>query len=128
MGFLQRLYKVRKNGQFGSEIKNVKKIPKTNLQPHYSYSMQKGSRENSQYSKNDKILRGVKSGHFAKAIVRQNGQFAAEIKKTKTSKRRLYNLMGVILCKKRLEKTSNIGEITILSTCYSCWTEAPAQA
>ena len=56
---------VRQDGQFGSGIKMAKNISKTTLQPHYSCLMQKTAWENTLVSRNDKILRGVKNGHFA---------------------------------------------------------------
>ena len=71
------------NGEFGSEMKRAKNIQKTTLQPHSSYCIQKAARKNIQSSRNDKILRGVKGGHFARVIVRQNGQSGSEIKKAK---------------------------------------------
>ena len=59
--------------------------------------MQKAARKNIQSSRNDKILRGVKGGHFAKVIVRQNGQSGSEIKKEKKT---LYNHITIILYKR----------------------------
>ena len=77
------------------------KRQKTTLQPYYSYSIQKTTGRNTQQSRNDKIMRGVKSGRFTKAIVRQNGQFGREIKKVrKVQKRPLYNDIPVILWKR----------------------------
>jgi len=54
-----------KNGQFGGKIKNAKNMPKTILQEQYSCSVQKTTRKNTKYSKNETIL---KVGHLAKAI------------------------------------------------------------
>ena len=53
------------NAQFGAKIKNAKNMRKTILQEDYSCSVQKAPRENTEYSRNDTIL---KIGHFAKVI------------------------------------------------------------
>ena len=45
--------------------------------------MQKTSGQITLYSRNEKVLKGVKNGHFAWAIVRQNGEFGSEIEKAK---------------------------------------------
>ena len=71
---------MRQNGQFGSEIKMARTVQKTTLQLYYSYSIQKTTGRNIQQSRNDKIMRSVKSGHFAMAIVRQNDQLWSKIK------------------------------------------------
>ena len=74
---------VRQNGQFGSEIKMARTVQKTTLQLYYSYPIQKTTGRNTQQSRNDKIMRSVKSGHFAMAIVRQNDQLGSKIKRSK---------------------------------------------
>ena len=56
------------NGQFGLKIKYAKNMRKTFLQTHSSCSMQKTALKNSQYSKNESILKMAKNGHCAKAI------------------------------------------------------------
>ena len=73
---------VRQNGQFGSEIKMARTVQKA-LYNYISYSIQKTTGRNTQQSRNDKIMRSVKSGHFAMAIVRQNDQLGSKIKRSK---------------------------------------------
>ena len=52
---------MRQNGQFVSEIKMARTVQKTTLQLYYSYSIQKTTGRNTQQSRNDKIMRSVKS-------------------------------------------------------------------
>ena len=56
------------NGQFGSKIKSAKSMRKSTLEVDWKCSMQKGTRKNSQYLKNETILKIGKNGHQAKAI------------------------------------------------------------
>ena len=56
------------NPQFGSKIKNAKKVRDTILRPHQSCCVQKTAPKNSQYSKNGSIFKIAKNGHNAKAI------------------------------------------------------------
>ena len=53
------------NGQFRSKIVFSKKMPKMNLQEQLSGSVQKTAGKNSQYSRNETIL---KIDHFGKSI------------------------------------------------------------
>ena len=55
-------------GQFGSKIKNAKKVRKTIVPPHLSCCVQKTAPKNTSYSKNDSILKMAKIGHDAWAI------------------------------------------------------------
>ena len=52
-------------GQFGSKIFFSKNMPKMNLQEQFSCSVQKTNGKNSQYSRNETIL---KIDHFGKSI------------------------------------------------------------
>ena len=74
---------MRQNDQFGSEIKMARTVQK----PLYNYITviiyKKLTGRNTQQSRNGKIMRSVKSGHFAKAIVRQNDQLGSGIKRSK---------------------------------------------
>ena len=64
---MQRLYPWE-NGQFGSKVKIAKKMRKTTLQVHWKCSMQETVRKNSQYWRNEMILKIGKNDHHAKAI------------------------------------------------------------
>ena len=57
----------------GGKFKRQETLKKTTLQTYYSDSIQKTTRKNTQ----------KESGHFAKAIVEQNGQLRSEIKRSK---------------------------------------------
>ena len=61
---MQRLYPLQ-NGQFGSKIKKAKNMRKTILQDYKSCSVQKTTRKNTKYSRNETILQ---KAHLAKAI------------------------------------------------------------
>jgi len=52
----------------GQNLKMQKKHAKNVSTTHCSCSMQKTARKNSQYSKNESILKIAKNGHQAKAI------------------------------------------------------------
>ena len=56
------------NGQFGSKVKNAKKVRKTIVLPHQSCCVQKNAPKNTYYSRNDSILKMAKIGHDAGAI------------------------------------------------------------
>ena len=64
---MQRL-KALQNRHFGSNIKIVKNMRKTTLEPHRSCSVQKTAPKNTQYSKNDNISKLAKLGHHVKAF------------------------------------------------------------
>ena len=53
------------NGQFGAKNFFSKNMPKINLQEEFTCSMQKTAGKNSQYSRNETIL---KIDHFGKSI------------------------------------------------------------
>ena len=61
---MQRLQPLQ-NGQFGSEVKNVKNMRKIFIKEHLSCSVKKTARNNKKYSRNERIL---KMGHLAKPI------------------------------------------------------------
>ena len=61
---MQRLYPLQ-SGQFGSKIKIVKSMRKAAVEAHYSCIMQKTGPKNSEYSKNETILKIGKNGHNA---------------------------------------------------------------
>ena len=66
---------------------------------HYSCSMQKTAPKNTKYSRNKTIL---EIDHLAK------GQ---KLKMPKTCEKRFYKKSTVVLCKKPIQKTTNIGEM-----------------
>ena len=57
-------------GQFGSKIFFFKNMPKINLQEELTCSVQKTAGKNSQYSRNETIL---KIDHFGKSIAHAKG-------------------------------------------------------
>ena len=83
MAIFQRFI-VRQNGLFWAELENAKKMQENNLQTHYTFSMQETAlKVQLTLNKIEKFLKSVKNGHFAKARVRQNGLFWAELENTK---------------------------------------------
>ena len=58
----------KQNDQFGSKIKNAKKVQKTILLAHWSCCVQKTAPKKTLYWKNESILKMAKIGHDAKAI------------------------------------------------------------
>ena len=78
------------SGQLGSKIENAKNMLKTNLQEHYSCSVKKPAPKNTNYSRNETIL---KIGHLAKAIAHakaialENGHFGSKIKNAKNMRK-----------------------------------------
>ena len=98
------------NPHFGSKIKIPKNMSKSILQIIYSCSVQKTARKNTKYSRNESIL---KIGHHAykgyspcKILT-----LAQELKFQKTCQHPFYKSFTVVLCKKKLQKTSNIREM-----------------
>ena len=67
-----------KMDDLGVEIQNAKNMRKATLESHSSCLMQKRARKNTYLSKNENALKFGKNGHFAKAIVRQNGKKMAD--------------------------------------------------
>ena len=75
---------VRQNGLFWAELENAKKIQENTLQTHYTCSMPETAlKVQLTLNKIRKFRKSVKNGHFAKAILRQNGLFWAELENTK---------------------------------------------
>ena len=78
--------------------------------------MQKTAGKNTKYWRNETIL---KSRHLAKAIVHAKAIYSLckmvtlgqKLKMPKSCEKPFYNNITVVLCKKPLEKTPNIGEI-----------------
>ena len=73
--------------------------------------MQKTARKKSYYWKNESILKKARNGHNAKAIAHAKYSVWVKKKLPKTCEKRLYKHIRVVLCKKRLEKTANIGKM-----------------
>ena len=86
------------------------------LQEQHTCSVQKTAQKNTKYWRNETIL---KNGHLAKAIAHAKAIYSLckmvslgqKLKMPKTCKTPFYKNSRVVLCKKRLEKTSNIGEM-----------------
>ena len=94
------------NPHFGSKIKIPKNMSKSILQIICSFSVQKTAPNNTKYSKNETIL---KIGHHAKACkILTLGQ---KSKFQKTCQNLSYKSFPVVLCKKPLQTTLNIGEM-----------------
>ena len=88
---------------FGLNSKMQNKKQENALQPHYTCSMQETTlKVQLTLNKIEKFLKGVKNGHFAKAIVRQNGLFWAELENTKKMQLNLLQVITRALSKKRL--------------------------
>ena len=83
------------NGKFESKIFFSKNMPKMNLKEQLSCSVQKTARKNSQYSRNETI---VKIDHG------QNGQFGSKIFFSKNMPKVNLEEERLVLCKKALEK------------------------
>ena len=89
---------------------------KTILQEHWSCSVQKTAPKNTKYSRNETIL---KIGHLEKAIAHACKGYSLckmvslgqKLKIPKTCEKRFYKNIGVVLCKKPLQKTPNIREM-----------------
>ena len=89
----------------------LKHIP----QDYQSCSAQKTAWNKSKYSRNETIL---KVGHLAKAIAHAKAKYfakmvslAQKLKMLKTYEKLFYKNIRVVLCKKPLEKASNIREM-----------------
>ena len=67
------------NGQLGLKIKYNKNMRKTALLALYCCFIKKTVPENSQYSKNESILKMAKNGHNAKAIA--HAKYSVWVKK-----------------------------------------------
>ena len=98
------------NPHFGSKIKIPKNMSKSILQIIYSCSLQKTAPKNTKYSRNESIL---KIGHYAckgyspcKILT-----LAQKLKFQKTCQNPFYKSFTVVLCKKPLQKTTNIREM-----------------
>ena len=95
------------------------KIPKTCKKPFYKnikvVLWNKQLKKNTKYSRNE---RSLQIGHLAKAIAHAKALAFAKwlvllknLKCQKTCEKPFYNNIKVVLCKKPLEKTSNIREV-----------------
>ena len=84
-------------------------MSKSILQIIYSCSVQKTARKKTKYSRNETIF---KIGHHAKAIAHAKSSFwEKKLKLQKTCQNPFYKSFTVVLCKKPLEKRSNIREM-----------------
>ena len=85
-------------------------MSKSILQIICSCSVQKTAPKNTKYSKNDSILKieqnACKSYNICKILT-----LAQKLKFQKTCQNTFYKSFQVVLCKKPLQKTLNIGEI-----------------
>ena len=102
------------NPHFGSKIKIPKNMSKSILQIIYSCSLQKTAPKNTKYSRNESIF---KIGHhackgYSPCIILT---FAQKLKFQKTCQNPFYKSFTVVLCKKPLQKTTNIREMRALS-------------
>ena len=84
-------------------------MPRSILQISYTCSVQKTARKNTKYSRKGTIL---KIGHHAKAIAWIMVSLAQKLKFQKTCQNPFYKSFVVVLCKKPLQKTLNIREMT----------------
>ena len=75
---------------------------KTIVQQQHSCSVQKTARKNTQYWRNETIL---KIGHLCKMV-----SLGQKLKMPKTCEKPFSNNSTLVLCKKQLEKAPNIGE------------------
>ena len=102
------------NPHFGSKIKIPKNMSKSILQIIYSCSLQKTAPKNTKYSRNESIF---KIGHHAckgyspcKILT-----LAQKLKFQKTCQNPFYKSFTVVLCKKPLQKSTNIREMRAFS-------------
>ena len=93
------------NPHFGSKIKIPKNMSKSFPHIISTYSLQKTALKNTKYSRNKSIL---KISHHACKIL----TLAQKLKFQKTCQNPFYTSFRVVLCKKPLQKTLNIREIT----------------
>ena len=94
---------------FGPKLK----LPKTRQKSLYNHITvdlcKKAPRKNSQYSKNDKLLKSGKIGHFAKANPFENlVSFGPKLKLQKHAKNHSRATLQLIYAKGPLDKTANI--------------------
>ena len=102
------------NPHFRSKIKIPKNMSKSILQIIYSCSLQKTAPKTTKYSRNESIF---KIGHHAckgyspcKILT-----LAQKLKFQKTCQNPFYKSFTVVLCKKPLQKTTNIREMRAFS-------------
>ena len=109
---LQLMHRPLQNSQFGSKIVKAKNMGKTILQKHQSCSVQKSARKNTKYSKNERSLKishlRLRLQPMQRVQTLQNRQFGSKIKKLKTCERQFYTNIKVALCKKPLQKKTQI--------------------
>ena len=99
----------------GKELKMPETWKKPILQEQQRCSVQKTYRKNTKYWRNEIIL---KITHLAKAIAHAKAiaflkrvSLGQKLEMLKTCEKPLYKDSRVVLCKKALEKASNIGEM-----------------
>ena len=91
-----------KNGRFWGEIQSAKNMGKTTPGSHsFSLLIENLARKKPFFLKNGNIFKGDKSGHFAKAIIRENGKKCTitkglKFKVPKACKKRLWNHTPVV--------------------------------
>ena len=96
------------NPHFGSKIEIPKNISKSIVQMIYSRSVKKTARKKINYSRNDTIL---KISHNAKAIAHAKYSLWVKIEIfKKTCQNPIYISFKLLLCKKLLQKTTQIFE------------------
>ena len=92
------------NGRFWAEIKGAKNMPKTIPQLHYSFPIEKSWSKHLILEK-WRVFKTGKIDHFAKAIIRQNGQLGAKIKSVReTCQKPLYYHITAVLMNKSCNK------------------------
>ena len=85
-------------------------MSKSILEIIYSCSVEKTAPKKTKYSRNETIW---KIGHHAKAIAHAKSSLSVKIYNSKkTCQNPFYKSFRVVLCKKPLQKTPNIREIT----------------
>ena len=102
-----------KKGQFGPKNKNAKNMRKSILQEHSSCAVQKTARKRTKYSRNETIL---KISHVAKAIANAKAfskmdSVGQKMKMSNTCEKQFWRNIRVVLLKKPVGKTANIGEM-----------------
>ena len=112
MATMQRLLPLQ-SGQFRSKIKIAKKMGKEAVEAHYSCFMQKkkGSKKQLIFEKwhhfeNWQKWPQCKSYSLCKMV-----GLGQKLKMPETCDKRLYKHIRLVLCKKRLQKAANIGEM-----------------
>ena len=112
---MQRLQPLQ-NEQFGSKIKNAKNMEKTLLQEQQSCSVQKTAR------KNTKSFSSYNGYSLCKMV-----SLGQKLQMPKTCKQPFYKNSRVVLCKKWLQKTPNIGEMRYCENRPSCKGYSPCK-